>query len=863
MSFKKIYFVAAVFAVALLTCADAGFLLHGTGVPSSQTGWHPLLVGGGGKFTAIYATKDNIPYTRIDGPGAYSWNPSGTAPNGATGVWNTLVSTTSMPASLVANPQGFQGGVYEIKAQFVSPSNNFYMVYPMWTFNTGGAVMCGIYASTDGANTWSLTAGYSQLCSTTDWNGPTKLVNNRMDIDPTNVSNSFLGTVTNGLWYTRNGWATATQISNASVPFGSNEGVSSVLFDPANDNNLYVCSGGGGVYRSTNAVSVTPPTFTALSGGPTGCLQSDIDRANSNYYVISSDGQHLYRVTGTTPTLILTDTFSGTASINGLAVDPTTANHVIVCDAFGNLNETFNAQSATPTWGGWTNGHTGPSFSYTNDATWLATYQNNFGFHGIAFDRSNPLILKFNTDLAVFQQTLPGAITGSTNLTAVAMTRGVENLTTVHVLSVPTSPSTLWMSGWDFPIFKSSASTVNSYASAVAGQTGSNVFSGLCVAWGLDYAFGSTSFVATECDSVVYGSTTPPGFIQAQGFSSNAGAAWTPYTAKPTGNTNGGKNIAVSTTTNCMYAPTGGILPSFSNNCNVASPTWTQIGLPGSPSVGQFLTNLNDGSQQIAADRVNSGYFYLLNPNNGFYFSQNGATTWTAGATNTDIALTKHPIMKATTGIAQDVFVAGGDDATPGLQPQLGNLYHSIDGLATTCQIASMFNPISMGFGKAKSGNTFPAVYVIGWVADTSSTSMAMPSVGASVTFTLANGGAYYTNGTALSIFSGTSGSSSNTINGIVTGYNAGTKQVTLTVANVAGSGTFSSWGIYNWGVWRNDNFSHSTCNPGSVATGWQRAGAQYPLNSMQPPNDVDGDMNIEGQVYIALGVQGWAYYSP
>lgn len=824
--------------------------------------WQQILVGAGGLFSAPDVASDNTQIVRLDGPGAYIWNAMAKAQNGATGTWQPLVTTSSMPSALVSNPQGFQAGVFEIKMQYTH-SNNMYMVYPYWTAADEDDAQCAVYKSTDTGAHWAQTTFTTDCVSYTPWNGNWRFFNNRMDIDPTSDNNVFLGTQGDGLWFTQDGGTTWTEISTSVVPVGSNEGIDGVLFDPQNHNIAYVCSGGHGVYKSTDATSDNPPTFTLTSSGPTGCSFTDIDQHNGNYYALDEARENLWVYNGSTWSKVLTSTYYGTQSIIGVTVDPTTANHVIAADPFGNLDESTNAGSS---WGGWTNNQTGPAYEYTNDVTWLSVFGNQDGREGVFFDRSNPLIIDYTSENGFYTTTLPGAITNATNLTLYARARGVENLTTQHILSAPTAPAGVYLSAADHGVFSTTPASFNTYPTTF-GPIPSIDQSNLCVAWDADYATSNPAFVGVECDGINYYPGQGASWLYS-GYTSNGGGTWSNWNTGdyPTSASNGGQNLAFTTPADCLWAPSGSVLPSYSSGCNTTTPSWTQISLPGSPSLSGFLNQGTVPAKEIAADRVSSGYFYLLDPGVGMFYSQNGGSSWTAGDTITDIALTKTPIMKMTPGVAGDGYIAGGFNGSPGQQPGGGYLYHTIGGWHSSgvdCQITSMANPTSVGFGAPKSGNTYPSIFASGWVADSASGSLtipgSLPSTG--FQFTASTGSNYYPVGTALSLMAGGQGSGSQ-MNGIVTGYNSGTGVVTMTVYNTQGSGSHTSWGVYISGVWENDNFSSSTCDPASVAANWKLVGStQYPLGSMQWVNDIDGDMNIYGAAYIALGVQGWAYY--
>jgi hypothetical protein len=72
--------------------------------PVAPKDWQPLKVGAGGFVTGIDIAPDGTTVVRTDTNGAYIWNGS---------EWQQLVTSTSMPASIVGNGTGT--GVYEIQ----------------------------------------------------------------------------------------------------------------------------------------------------------------------------------------------------------------------------------------------------------------------------------------------------------------------------------------------------------------------------------------------------------------------------------------------------------------------------------------------------------------------------------------------------------------------------------------------------------------------------------------------------------------------------------------------------------------------------------------------------------------------------
>ena len=109
--------------------------------------------------------------------------------------------------------------------------------------------------------------------------------------------------------------------------------------------------------------------------------------------------------------------------------------------------------------------------------------------------------------------------------------------------------------------------------------------------------------------------------------------------------------------------------------------------------------------QRVISDRVNSSKFYFFN-NKALYFSNNKGATFSKGST--DPALTNVRKIRCSPGIEGDIWIPSADNG----------LYRTtwINNLPAFTKIDKVTNCEAVGFGKAKTGKKFPAIYIWGVV---------------------------------------------------------------------------------------------------------------------------------------------------
>jgi len=123
----------------------------------------------------------------------------------------------------------------------------------------------------------------------------------------------------------------------------------------------------------------------------------------------------------------------------------------------------------------------------------------------------------------------------------------------------------------------------------------------------------------------------------------------------------------------------------------------------------------------VAADRVAANTFYLYNINRqGLYRSTDGGDNWTKMNTgNIDTQASTAAKLRSVPGKHGHLFLAAGKSGNPGdANPGTGRLKRSTDGGATWADAGggTIREPYCVGFGAAAPGQSYPAIYFVGWL---------------------------------------------------------------------------------------------------------------------------------------------------
>jgi hypothetical protein len=811
---------------------NSGFLSGGGW--NATLSWQDLLIGAGGNLSGMSIAADNTIAIRTDTYGGYLYNLQGTAPNGVGGVWQQLITSRSMPATFADRCHGYaNNAIFELQIAS-SNSDIMYMMFvcPPFTYPPSMSV----WKSTNKGQTWSLTnlpsyvtlSNY-QAYSYRNW-GPS------IAIDPNNPNSVYVGTPQNGLWYTADGGNTWTEISTGSVPLpgqdggGNYPGYSGMLID--NNSNVYVSSYGNGVYEFNGS------SWSKLTAGtgPVNVQFAAIDFNTGYYFAVDHSTGDLWRWNGTTWYEAISD-----GTVIAVAADPNLSGHIIAAQSNGPLNESFNSGTS---FSGWSSGgpNGGVTLSATNDVLWMPLLSGGIYLSPgwLYFDRTVAKKLYGNGGND-FYVTTPwsGNISTSTDVTWNSQGRGIEQLVANEIV-VPAGGAPV-VASWDRAVFRPNLSGPYPSTWYPSGD--------LLAAWSIDYASTNLSFLAILADTGAYGIGS---FAITQGasYSTDGGNTWTLFTP-PSGTwsaTGGGGgyfsgNIALADTTHAIFAPAGGVQPSYTTNFG-ASPTWTGITLPGTPSWANFIPDSEKSIRVVCADRVRPTTFYLLLDTIGIYRSTNGGATWTQ-RNNSTTSWGASPRMRAVPGVEDNLWIASGNNTYPtSIESNDGDLNYSTDG-GQTWTTAPIQQSVDVGFGAPKPGGSgTPAVFTIGWFTQAISGQSATIGTG-NFTFTLPTG---------LTLVAGApinfNDGSSNELIGHVVSYNASTGALVINAVLTSGSGTHSSWTIAIYGAWRSDD-AGSTWNQ---IAGW-------PNGVLDSPACIAGDPSIYGQAYLGFTGQGYEFY--
>jgi photosystem II stability/assembly factor-like uncharacterized protein len=282
----------------------------------------------------------------------------------------------------------------------------------------------------------------------------------------------------------------------------------------------------------------------------------------------------------------------------------------------------------------------------------------------------------FVTGYGVFQTTNLREADQS-RISWVFQSKGLEETVPLKLISPPTGAPLLSAIG-DIDGFRHDNLDVSPAAGRLNPRYGTNTW--------IDYAANQPAFMVRAHNNAdgKYGA-----------FSTDGGTSWTSFPSAPAG-ANGGGTIAVSSDGNTLvWAPAGVTSVYHSTN---RGTNWTAAA--GISKVGL----------KPMADRVNARTFYLYDAEAGrVLVSTNGGASFTAAATNL-------PTVASWQLWASHVHPTYGVEGDVWLTNQVGGLYRSTNSAGSFTKVTNVQEATKVGFGKAKDGNTYPAVYLVGKV---------------------------------------------------------------------------------------------------------------------------------------------------
>lgn len=729
--------------VVFFANAGAGYCL------SDVHGWNVLKIGAGGYLTTIDWPNSAAPLLSCgDVGGCYEF--SG-------GKWIQLVTTASMPESLLGREKWLGGG-YEIRSAPNDPTR-CYLAYAI----PNGAESDAHLLKSDNCNTpdlikWTEMAGFTGACRTScKWNantqgGPTtnyKLVGAKMAVDPNNKDVIVLGTPHSGQFVTTNGKTFGT-LKN--VP-ASTSGMpaSGIAFDNSSPHNcgaennqtcvVWVCSYGNGCWRSSTG---STGTFVKVTTGigPKNVAHGKVG-IDGVYYATEADWSKTWRFTNTW-TDISPPGSSGTNYT--VTIYPTDATKIVITSASGAQSFVSNANSGTPSYKGSISGY--PKRGSSDVPWFLASTNvaaNSLNVGDAVMDPQISGKVWVAAGLGIWYST---SSSGTSEWNGISS--GIEGLVTNRIVSPPGGQPV--GAFWDRPFFY--LSPLSSYKTGYGNSYGAQ--NDISMGWSVDYC--------TSTPTTIVGLNNWADNLS--GYSSTSGnpndpGSWNLYANFPNlvGTFIGG-GIACSTPDNVVFAAANKGDVYYSKNATSPSAVWTKIlASTWNHGVQQGNGTIDPGwgitysvpHQAVCADRVTTGTFYAFNAQRnalggGVYRSTDGGDTWqqqnTQFADGADSAGYSNRIY-CVPGKAGHLFYTGGQN--------LSALYHSEDGGSkwprTTSKVAitgprcTPSSVYDVTTGATKPGNDYPSVYFVGvcgstygvWRSDNSASDW---SVGTNISWT-------------------------------------------------------------------------------------------------------------------------------
>jgi xyloglucan-specific exo-beta-1,4-glucanase len=687
--------------LALFVSADSG-----TGVKSEAYDWkHVAIVGGGFIPGIVFNTAEkNLIYTRTDMGGAYRWNAE-------TNSWIPLMDWVSFDEWNLL-------GCESLATDPVEP-NRVYIAAGTYT-NDWTSMNGTMLRSEDKGNTWKRT----EMPFKFGGNMPGRSMGERLAIDPNKNSILFFGTRNgNGLWKSEDYGATWAKVKGFAATgnyvdpyFKDGIGIVWVVFDvksgeagkPTKTIYAGVADTETAIYKSTDAGE----TWAAVPGQPKDKFlpHHGVLASNGTLYISYSstcgpyDGDKgdvwkldtakgSWKKISPVPSTSKDDYFG----YGGLSVDAKNPDVVMVAS----LNSwwpdcmiyrsTDGGASWTNAWG-WVN-YPVRNFKYKLDisaAPWL-----DWGTKKAPPESSPKLgwmtgclvIDPFNSDRMMYGT--GATIYGTENLTdwdkkgafvnIKVMAQGIEE-TSINALVSPPQGAQLLSGIGDVCGFRHDDVTKVPKTMMIKPTFG-----------------GSTSidFAETTPDVVVRvgWADRDYGHDQAIGVSADGGKTWAPGKDIPGFATKGGVGagtVAIATDASVIvWAPESDkAAVSYSSD---GGKTWT-------PSKGI------PAKARVASDRINPKKFYGFSEGK-FYLSTDGGVTFTESKA-AGLPSKGSVRFKPVPGIEGDIWLTGGT-----VKDGIYGMWHSTDSGGSFSSIPDATEADTIGFGKAATGKTYPAIY--------------------------------------------------------------------------------------------------------------------------------------------------------
>lgn len=638
-------------------------------------GWSNATWGGGGYVSGIiyHPSVQGLAYIRTDIGGAYRRDPG---------------SSTWIPLLDSLNRDDTQLMGVESLAVDPNDSQKLYLATGMYLPSWGRTA--AILRSSDRGATWARTELPIRLGGNSDGRG----TGERLQVDPNLGSTLFLGTNQDGLYKSTDAGVTWNKVASFTPT-----ATTFVLFDKSTGSlgtatqTVYVgvaATTGTTLYRSTDGGN----SWSAVPGEPSGLMpmQAALDGLGHLYVTygnalgpngITTGAVYKLTVassswTNITPSAPNTNTQFG---YSGLAVDTLNPNTLVVStiDRWSVGDDLYRSTDGGSTWTGLNanSTHTAPN------NPWVVAYYGGSlaGKMGhwitdVDIDPFDSNSVMYNTGYGIWE---------SHNLTNSAVAwafddAGIEE-TAVTGLASPSSGAQLLMTQGDVGGARYNTSFTD----------GSGYFPNPNTTnWGIDYAELNPNYVVRTVSS------NNTAFI-----SQDNGITWAQVASTPVKGTSDSGKLAVSASGTALLWVPGGQGAYYSTN---GGSSWTSsrgYPLSGGVSSGSYFYPV--------ADRAANGYFYTYDFSTGAILeSANNGKSFATIYSGLDVLpsyASQSQLLSIPGSVRRDLW--------------LGNpngLYHIAGATASPVKIANIQAVYSVGYGAPATGQTYPAIYIVGKV---------------------------------------------------------------------------------------------------------------------------------------------------
>jgi hypothetical protein len=701
----------ALLCTATLISATVGAVLsNADSTGGSAYAWYPLKLGAGGVVSGMDIAADGTKVVRTDTYGAYWFNPAATN-CGATntkGCWQQMVTMTSMPTgdAGLGVVRTSTPGVYAIGIA-ASNTKHFYMIFNGY-----------VYSSANRGMTW--TRGTLAQDASANPNDDFRAYNQKLAIDPVDENVVFVSTPTAGVSFSANAGATWTKIGIESIAAATGGVGYLIAFDPNSSvvggktQGLYVSSQGHGVYHSTDGGG----SWTLTTGAPTTHQNMNVDADGNVWLVDNASGRGcgaLNKYDGT-----WANALSNSNCLVASAVNPIVPTRVYAIQSFS--GKLFISIDRGSSFSGATNNGT----VIANDVPWLGqqitVLSNNIGPASfLAFDPSMSNMLYTSTGLGVMATNPP---TSAKTVTWISQSAGIEQLVGNWVVSPNTPGSKPVVGVWDQGQFLGGTSA---YPSVHIGASGTNIPSG----WSVDWASSSPSTIVSL--NTTLSGTGPPSCpsvtsTDTSSISTDGGQTGRVFASLPVCNGIGirGGSIAANSPTNiCVVGTDNGGNDNkliCTQNGGISWAAAKYFGnAPNTTGTTGWGANYFYWTQRLIADRGAANTFYIYNDGGGvagaagIWKSSDGGVNWTLAHSGAFRNSRGNSQMRAVPGRTGNFYYTSGVQGSP--HPSSNLFYECTDGGNLSCTgVANVKEVWSVGFGLHAPGQSYPAIYIVGWV---------------------------------------------------------------------------------------------------------------------------------------------------